>query len=122
MKLKTNPCTGFTLLELMIIVGLIGMLAAISVPTLIRARTTSQTNVCRSNLRQIQSALQQWSVEMKKAPTASVATADLTPYLRNANAAVCPAGGTSIDDSYMLVDVATEPTCMKEPVLHILQP
>ena len=118
MRLNTNRCTGFTLLELMVIVGLIGMLAAICIPTFVRARNTSQTNVCLSNLRQIQSAIQQVTMALKKAPTDSVTKDDVLPYIRKEP--VCPAGGTTFDDSYLLTDVSTDPTCKKVPLGHVL--
>ena len=119
MKLKANPCAGFTLLELMVIVGLIGMLAAIFIPTAVKARNTSQTNACVSNLRQIQSAILQCAMELKKTPTDSVTKGDVTPYMRKEVS--CPAGGTTFDDSYLLTDVATEPTCKRVPLSHTLQ-
>lgn len=120
MKLKTFPRTGFTLLEIMIIVSLIGLLAAIAVPRFFRARTRSQTTVCINNLRQIQAATQQWALELKKSPTSLVSEADVTPYLKAV--VVCPAGGTTFGNSYSLTDVATEPVCQQVPLSHMLQP
>jgi type II secretory pathway pseudopilin PulG len=103
----------------MIIVGLIGMLASIAIPGVVRARNNSQTSVCQANLRQIQAAIQQCTMELKKGPSASVVKAEITPYMRKEP--ICPAGGTSFDDSYLLTDVSTNATCMKEPLTHILQ-
>ena len=118
-KLNTNTYTGFTLLELMIIVGLIGMLTAISIPAVARARSNSQTSVCQSNLRQIAAAIQQCTMELKKGPTDSVIKAEILPYIRKEP--ICPAGGTSFDDSYALTDVSTNATCKIVPLGHILQ-
>jgi type II secretory pathway pseudopilin PulG len=120
MKLKTSPRAGFTLLEIMIIVSLIGLLAAISVPTFLRARATSQSTVCINTLRQIESATHQWALELKKGPTSLVTEADVTPYLKKVRA--CPAGGTTFADSYTLTDVSTDPACQKAPLTHILRP
>jgi prepilin-type N-terminal cleavage/methylation domain-containing protein len=108
--------TGFTLVEIMIVVCIIGMLAAISIPNLIRARSRSQTNVCINNLRQIDSATQQWATELKKAATAIPDKLDIDPYLGRSGRAdgiVCPAGGAAatFTSSYTLNEVTNKPSC-----------
>ena len=94
---QRNP--GFTLVEILIVVGIIGLLCAIVIPNFIRARAASQQNACINNLRQISSAVQQWAMETGQAagsPPPNL-NSDLTPYIvLNANNAIptCPSGGT----------------------------
>ena len=118
MQNKTSRKSGFTLVEIMIVVAIIGLLAAIAIPNFVRARTQSQKNACINNLRQIDSAVQTWALEKKQAASATVQYTDIVGYLKNA--VMCPAGGTAFSDSYTISDVKTKPTCQKDATNHKL--
>jgi prepilin-type N-terminal cleavage/methylation domain-containing protein len=128
MKTGTNHKSGFTLVEIMIVVAIIGLLAAIAVPNFIRSRTKSQQNACISNIHQIDSAIQQWALETKQDVTASVATdgSEIAPYLgRSAGGSVgdvvCPSDtDKSFATSYLVSTVDEPPSCKINGGDHIL--
>ncbi len=77
---------GFTLVEIMIVVAIIALLAAIAVPGFLRARKRSQATRVINDLRLIDSAIDQYAVENNKTPGATVDTADWTQYMKSGSA------------------------------------
>ena len=98
---------GFTLVEIMIVVLIIGILLAIAVPNFIKARETSRSKSCVANLKQIEAAKEQWCMDNKQSSTATPADTDLygtSAYVKNTPS--CASGGT-----YTIGNMATRPVC-----------
>jgi len=80
-KLNTKR-GGFTLVEIMIVVAIIALLAAIAVPNFLRSRKRSQATQILEDLRQIDSAIDQYAIEYNKAGGSNVAWADVQKYIK----------------------------------------
>lgn len=96
---------GFTLVEIMIVCGIIGLVAAIAVPNFLRYREASRRNVCIANLKEMQDAKVQWAFEKGKKGTDTPVEADLCgseQYLRETP--ICPGGGAAYISTIGTVD------------------
>lgn len=96
---------AFTLVEILIVVGIIGMLAAISIPSFVRARENSQAKTCMNNLRQIYYAKEHLASQNGLKLGDPVIENDIAAFLKNGIPS-CPAGGI-----YSVNPVGTDPAC-----------
>jgi len=116
MKIRNPRNAGFTLVEIMIVVAIIGLLAAIAIPNFVKARTASQKNACIANLKQIDGAKATWALEAKKVNADIPNATNLygtTAYIRDEP--TCPGGGV-----YSPLAVSVKPSCTLSTVGHTL--
>ena len=102
-----KTCCGYTLVEILVVVTITGLLAAIVIPNFILARRASQRNACVANLKQIDAAIMSWRQEQKKSSAYIPTEGDLFgPRGYILNRPTCPSGG-----SYKFGLGGTDPTC-----------
>ena len=104
--MKKSMKQGFTLVEIMIVVAIIGLLAAIAIPSFQKSRDATRKNSCINNLRQIDSAKEQWALETNASDTATPGSTDITPYIKGGAMPTCPSAGT-----YTISAMGTDPSC-----------
>ena len=113
MKVNSTRKSGFTLVEIMIVVAIIGLLAAIAIPNFVKARAASQKNTCIANMKQVDGAKATWALEARKNNGDTPAVGDLfgsDKYIRVAPE--CPSGNaayamTAVQDKQVCPNVAT---------------
>lgn len=115
MRRRSANQRGFTLLEIMIVVFIIGVLAALGIPNFVRARVETQKNLCLSNLRIIEGAKEQYALINHKPQGGAVDENEVDRFVKN-GPPQCPAGG-----EYTYGVVGTTPQCsLAEEQGHVL--
>jgi len=95
---------GFTLVETIIVVAVIGLLASVAIPSFVKAREMAEKNMCIANLKQIQNAVQIWAIDTSAASTdTATSTADLENYIKK--------WPTCKTVAYAIPAVDTDPVC-----------
>lgn len=116
MKIHQRSVKGFTLTEVMIVVAIIGLIAAIAIPNFVKMRTRAQANTCIENLKQIEAAKQMFGAEKGRKNGDVVNDSDIFgPLLYLRQKPACSAGGT-----ISLNVIGTNASCSLAADGHIL--
>jgi prepilin-type N-terminal cleavage/methylation domain-containing protein len=109
---------GFTMVEIMIVVAIVGLLVSVAVPYFVTYRASAQAKACLANLRQLEAAKEQWALEEKKSSGDPCNMTDLVgPGKHIRNNIECAAGGGA---QYNAQPVGTRPTCPTTIPEHVL--
>lgn len=98
---------GFTLVEIVVVVGVVSSLAAIAVPNFMHARDAARSSACVNNLRLLDAAKEQMAAELGLGTGAATTSSDLTPYLKGGAFPRCPATTAA----YATNSIGFYPTC-----------
>ena len=101
------------MLEIIITVAIIGLILAIAMPNLVKAREKAQRTACIANLKKLSHVKELWAFEKNKSQTAVPNPSDMTPYLGGGKMPSCPANG-----SYTLGRVSRTPVCSLADLGH----
>ena len=99
-KLNTKKTGGFTLVEIMIVVAIIALLAAVAVPSFLRARQRSQATSVKNDLRLIDAAVDQYAIETNRAPGFPVRAVDIAAYLKTGTRLETAAADGTVTDLF----------------------
>lgn len=116
--MKTNSLSkrGFTVLEIMVVVAIIGIVLAMVIPRVVRARATAQMNYCINNLDQLDAAKSAWATAMRADPSTVPAASAIQPFLGRGSGGTLPTCPSDTNNtfatSYSLRAVGTTPICL----------
>ncbi len=114
--MKTMKKDGFTILEIMIAVTIIGFLAGLAIPAFMKTRTTAQRTRCIDNLRQIANYKEMWAMESFANTGTAVDESDIAPFFKT-GLPECPGGG-----EYDYTEVGSPPLCsLPEEYGHVFE-
>ena len=106
---------GFTLVEIMIVVAIIGLLAAIAIPSFLKARESARRNACINNLRQIDGAKDQYAPEYGGTESTVFNLAEIGEYIKDTDKCFCPISigvDRTFTSCYSILELTNDPTCV----------
>lgn len=103
-RARSDVSGGFTLVEIMIVVAIIGLLMAVAIPNIGKSVVKTQRTTCIQNLKQISMVKEQWALESRKGPGTTMPEGEMKDYLDPLPE--CPASG-----EYRVNALGMAPTC-----------